>query len=164
MRKAQEILEQFGDGANWIFKQPDGTVWVSQYKASLSEYISAAKCETTARDSVIIFERPLNCIETKWVQQWEGNIWCLGAIEVEEFANVPWNKCLIKKTEKAIPYAKAVGCLGFFWNGDSMIDAQIGILASVKRNSLGQVVYSYECNGYEHFKPIKRHEVKFFED
>lgn len=158
MRKAQEILEQFGEGANWIFKQPDGTVWVSQYSPKLDTPLPTFTTPSIYKLAKALYE-PIS-----WKHPAYSNIWCLGAIDVEEFVNVPWHKCLIKKTEKAIPYAKAVGCLGFFWNGDSMIDAQIGVLASAKRNSLGQVVYSYECNGYEHFKPIKRHEVKFFED
>lgn len=166
MRKAQEIFECLDKRANYICKQPNGNVVVSEYAPHKHFNMGLAPAAIILLSEIHgKLDEPAQ-IQKKgdWDLSWGGNIWCLGEVEVEEFAGLPWDKCLIKKKQSAVRYHDAIGCLGFFWNGETQIDAVMGVLARAVRNHEGLPVYYEGVVGYEHFKPICRHQIKFYED
>ena len=155
MKKAQELFECLDKRANYIYKQPDGTIWASEYKPQAGEEV---RFGLLGKDTIKVNEYGCG-----W-QFTYGEVWCLGRVDVEEFYGLPWDKCLIKKKQSAVRYHDAIGCLGFFWNGETQMDAVMGILARAVRNHEGLPVYYEGLTGYEHFKPIRRYQIKFYED
>ena len=165
MKKAQELFECLDKRANYIYKQANGMVCASEYAPEkMPVYSITPATVIPLSDIQEQLWSPLKTIEKKdWVLRF-GEVWCLGKVDVEEFAGLPWDKCLIKKKQSAVRYHDAIGCLGFFWNGETQMDAVMGVLARAVRNHEGLPVYYEGVVGYEHFKPIRRYQIKFYED
>lgn len=83
----------------------------------------------------------------------------LGRIDIEEFQGKDSKECILAKETDPKEW---IGCLCLFWDGDEEIE-RLGILESISEDD---APYLYQMKGSSHLwcQPVKKSEVKFFED
>lgn len=94
-----------------------------------------------------------------WVIGADKDYGYLGEMQIEEFEGKDWRECILEKEKNPQDW---IGFLCCFWNYEG-VKPDIGVLREV--NKINEYPYLATGNAiYKHCRPVKKTEVKFFED